>query len=106
MSFRAARAIDRLGALGHTELAVDVARVRLDRVEREVQLACDLALRELAAKQPQDRQLGFAESVLAGLLPPGRGAQREPSGRRSAACQALAQNARILTRGDRLQASS
>jgi hypothetical protein len=33
---QAARAVDRVGSRGHTEFAVDVARVRLDRVEREM----------------------------------------------------------------------
>jgi hypothetical protein len=39
-----ARARNRPGPLGDTEFAVDVARVRLDRVERKMQLACDFAL--------------------------------------------------------------
>jgi hypothetical protein len=46
-----------LGASGYAELVVDVARVRLDRVEGEVKLARDLALGELAAQKAQHREL-------------------------------------------------
>ena len=49
-----ASSLDRFLARRYAELAVDAARVRFDRVERDVQLGADLALRELAAEQSQN----------------------------------------------------
>src|SRR4051794_34349715 len=54
-------ALDRPAAGLDVELAVDAARVGLDRVEGDVQRAADLALRERAGHHAQDAQLRLGE---------------------------------------------
>ena len=55
--------LDSLLARRHAELAIDAAGVRLDGIERDVQLGADLALRQLAAEQSENRQLRVAERL-------------------------------------------
>ena len=58
---RVLRARDGLRARGDPELAVDGLDVAVHGVERHVELAADLALRQPAAQQPQDRALALAQ---------------------------------------------
>src|SRR6267142_2042101 len=56
-----ASAVDRLGAAVHAELGVDVAHVRLDRAERQVELAADLRGGEVARQEAEHAQLALAQ---------------------------------------------
>jgi hypothetical protein len=55
--------LDRLLARRNAELAVDAPGVRLDGVERDIQLGADLALRELAAEQSENIELGVGQHL-------------------------------------------
>src|SRR5882724_5119218 len=61
-----AGAVDGLGAAVYGELGVDVAHVRLDRAEREVELAADLGGGKVGGEVAEHAQLALAQ-VLAQL---------------------------------------
>src|SRR5439155_12144215 len=48
-------------AIARVELPVDPPRVRLDRVQRDVQRVADLALRQRSREQTEDRQLALSQ---------------------------------------------
>ena len=58
-----ASARDRVATAGHAELAVDLLEVRLDRVDRDVELAGDLPVGHDRREVAQDRQLTLGENV-------------------------------------------
>jgi hypothetical protein len=57
------RARGGLGTVGGAELAQDVRRVLLDRVQRDEQLGGHLAVRPAGRKQPQDLELALGEPL-------------------------------------------
>src|SRR5262245_54721501 len=61
------RALDGLGAGRDAELAMDRLRVRLHRVERDVERACDLTERGVGREEPQHGELAVAQ--VAGDVP-------------------------------------
>src|SRR5437764_10005220 len=68
----AACARDRLRAGGCVELAVDAARVRLDRVLGHEKLAPDLPQRETGRQETQDIELAVAQLITAAHCSPAR----------------------------------
>ena len=58
-----ARASDRFGAAVRVELRVDVTEVRLDRVDRDLELGGDLGRLQVAGQVPENTQFGGAELV-------------------------------------------
>src|SRR5262245_30370963 len=71
-----APARDRVLAAGDAELAEHRARVRLDGVERDVELGADLALREVGGQQPQHGDLALAQLAVGRLRRLARRAER------------------------------
>src|SRR5919108_3422409 len=72
------RARDRVLTAARTELAEDVPRMRLDGVDRHIELSSDLALGELGGEQPQHRALAVAERVAEPRLGRWRGGGPQP----------------------------
>ena len=54
---------DGLGAGMDVEFAVDVARVRFDRVQREVEAGGDLGVGQAAGDEPQDFEFAIAQRL-------------------------------------------
>src|SRR5204862_3767224 len=56
---------------GRVELAVEGASMRLDGVQRDVELTGDVAQREVAREKPQDVQLALAQLLAGAYVTPG-----------------------------------
>ena len=56
-------ACDRLPAPADAQLAIDLAVVPLDGVDREVEFLADLAVREAGGEEAQDLQLAIVEGL-------------------------------------------